>query len=220
MELDFERIAGGLANLWEGLRSSTWPTAFLTDALGMSAKAAANVPKWLVGYFVVYLVAAVSALTMHFFGRQKSLSRLGDKLLDLLLTILAVPGVRVIAVALDAAKTRAAAVDGSLEGVNWLGAIIAAVYIPTGVILLTLALLLIPVHTMIKYGKHYGFSGVSWMIYDVGFGLFCISAAGISMFRGDPRWYLAIPIALILNGLGQTGGAAAHSKKQGAGAGK
>lgn len=221
MELDFAQISGGLASLWEGILSVHWPTAFFTDALGLSEAAAKRIPAWLLGYFVLYLVAAVSALTLHFFGRQKSLSRWGDKLVDLILTVLAIPGVRAIGLTLGAARTRADAVEGhfslSLEGVSWLGQMAAALFIPVGIILVILAMLLIPLHTAVRYGKGYGVAGIPWMIYDVGFGLFCVSALGLGMAYGDGKWYLAIPAAAVLNVLGQTGGVAAHSRPGGRG---
>lgn len=217
MEFPYEQISCGLSSLWDGILENVWPTAFFTDALGLSPAAAERIPALLLCWFAAYLVAAVSALTLHGFQRQKSLSRLGDKALDFFLTVLAIPGIRAIGLLASIAGDRAGAVSAG-SGFQWLGAVAAAAFLPAAMILLIAVILLIPLRTAVRYCKAYGGAGVPWLIYDVGFGLFCVSTAGLAMAWGDRRWYLAIPLALALNALGQTGGAARpKGKKQAAG---
>lgn len=66
--------------------------------------------------------------------------------------------------------------------------------------------MLLPVSTMLRYLKEYKLCGLPWAIYDVGFGLCCVSAMGLSMANDERMWYAAIPAALVLVMLGQTGG--------------
>lgn len=91
-------------------------------------------------------------------------------------------------------------------GLTWFSDMVHAWFGPIGICLILVVTMLLPVSTMLRYLKEYKLCGLPWAIYDVGFGLCCVSAMGLSMANDERMWYAAIPAALVLVMLGQTGG--------------
>ena len=92
------------------------------------------------------------------------------------------------------------------EGMEWLSNYLQAWFDPIWLTAVLVLIAVMPLLTARRYLKEYKLFGIFWAIYDVGFALLCMSAAVLSMASGNLMWYIAIPAALILVRLGQTGG--------------
>jgi hypothetical protein len=209
MGIDLESMNRGLENLWYSLQQCVWPDQFFREGLGLSDGVAKNVPTILGIYFIVYMIGTVSALTLHVCQKQKSLSSWPDKLLHFVLTVLAIPGVRLLVQGFGAIGALVKSTPGQFSltesGGAYLGSVMKNIWFPLFIVIVMIILMLIPIFRCIKYSKQYGASGIPWMLYDVGFGWACVSVVSMALNHSDPRWYLLLPVILLLNALGQLG---------------
>ena len=83
-------IVNGMKSLIEGLKGNIWPDAFFTGLLGLSKETADKLPKFMFYYIVIYAVAAVICLALHYGKKQKSFSDLARKMLDCICSAVAV----------------------------------------------------------------------------------------------------------------------------------
>ena len=199
-----------MKSLIEGIKTSTWPTFFFNDLLGLSKKTADQLPKYMFYYMVVYLISSLIALVLHFWKKQKSFSDLGRKFVDIICWTLAIMCFWLIPQFIAQGKLQAAEVEGTFsfteEGFNWLSAYLQAWFDPIWLSALIVAIAIMPLLTVRKYLTHYKFAGIPWAIFDEGFALYCMSTIVLVMAGGNTIWYAAIPVAFVLILLGQTGG--------------
>lgn len=208
--MNYWPIFEGLLDFWEGLQSHTWPQAFFLDSLGLTEELTLKLPQYAKTYLGIYFVMAAVSLVLHYWKKQKSLSNFGRKFTDFLLTILLIPAVRAIILIFGVGQEKAMQVKGSFSftpaGEEWMMAMVEAWYYPVGLSLILLGAVLVMCSTVKRYLEKYNLAGIPWAIYDVGFGLFCISTLLMVLSTGNPDWYWLILPAVILNAVGQTGG--------------
>ncbi len=208
--MDFELLSVGFENLWESILTNTWPTTFCANVLGMENSTGANVHTWMEVYLVLYGLCTASALTLHFFQKQKALTSWPRKLADGAMTLVLIPLLQLLGSVFQTAVARFGAVEGSFsfsdDGVLWVWNVLKAVFAPIVVGAVVIALLAIPVFAAVDYVQRYGSAGVPWLIFDVGLGPMLLSAMGLAMYYGDLRWYLVILLGALATLLGQTGG--------------
>jgi len=209
--MDATLLLNGMKSLIEGLKTNTWPTVFFSDFLGLSKEIIDQLPKYMFFYMILYFVAAIFSLLLHFIKKQKSFSDLGRKFVDLLCWALAIMCFWFIPQFIAQGRLQAAEVEGffsfSEEGLKWLSAYLQAWFDPIWLGVLLIAIAIMPLLTVRKYIKIYKFFGIPWAIFDEGFALFCMCTATLVMASGNILWYAAIPAAFVLIVLGQTGGA-------------
>lgn len=208
--MDTTLVVDGMKSLWNGLKSNTWPDAFFMDLLGLSEEAADKLPKIMFYYIVIYGVAAIISLILHFWKKQKCFSDLGRKFVDVLCCTLAIMCGWLIPQFIAQGKLQASAVEGEFsltaEGWHWLSEYLQAWFDPIWLGALFIAIAIMPLLTVRRYIKEYKLAGIPWAIFDEGFALLCMSTAVLTMFSGNPLWYAVIPAAFVLILLGQTGG--------------
>lgn len=208
--MDYAAITNGMKSLWDSLKNNTWPDAFFTDLLGLSKEITDKLPKFMFYYMVIYGIAAVISLVLHYGKQQKCFSNLGRKLTDALCCTLAVMCGWLIPQFIAQGKVLASQVEGHFSftagGWHWLSEYLQAWFDPIWLGVLFLAIASMPMLTMRKYIKEYKLAGIPWAIFDEGFALFCMCTAVLAMSSGNPLWYAWIPAAFVLILLGQTGG--------------
>ena len=208
--MDYALIVDGMKSLVEGLKTNTWPDTFVTGLLGFSEQKAAKLPEYLFYYMVLYGIAAVISLIMHFTKKQKCFSDFGRKMMDFICTVLMVMCGWLLPQFIAQAKLLTSAVEGEFsfteEGFHWLSEYLQAGFDPIWLGALFLFIAIMPLLTARRYLKEYKILGIFWAIYDVGFGFFCICTAGLAMAGQSYLWYLAIAAAVVLIRIGQSGG--------------
>ena len=203
-------IVDGMKSLVEGLKNNTWPDTFVTGLLGLSEKMAEKLPEYLFYYIMIYGIAAVISLILHFGKKQKCFSYFGRKMMDFICTVLMVMFCWLLPQFIAQAKFLTSAVEGEFsfteEGLHWLSEYLQAGFDPIWLGSLFFFIAIMPLLTARRYLREYKILGIFWAVYDVGFGFLCISAAGLAMASGSFLWYLVIAAAVILIRIGQTGG--------------
>ena len=209
--MDSAAIIDGMKSLIEGLKTNTWPDAFFTGLLGLSEETAEKLPTYVFFYMVIYGIAALISIVLHFAKKQKSFSDLGRKFVDMICWALAVMCCWLIPQFIAQGRLMASEVEGEFsftaEGWKWLSEYLQAWFDPIWLGALFLAIAIMPLLTVRKYLKIYKLAGIPWAIFDEGFAVFCMSAAVLVMSTGNLLWYASIPVAFVLILLGQTGGA-------------
>ncbi len=208
--MDFETLSAGFANLWKSILTNTWPSTFCANVLGMEASTGATLHTWMEVYLVIYGLCTASALTLHFFQKQKALTGWLRKLADGGMTLVLIPLLQLLGSTFQTAVARFGTVEGRFSftaaGGTWLWNVVKATFAPVLLGVVVMALLAIPVFAAVDYVQRYGSAGVPWLVFDVGLGPTILSAMSLSMYYGDRRWYLVVVLVLLTTLLGQTGG--------------
>lgn len=208
--MNYTLIVDGVKDLVHGIKTNTWPDIFVNELLGLSGEKADKLPDYMMYFMIIYGVAAVISIILHFVKKQKCFSDFGRKMMDFICTVLMVMCCWLIPQFIAQGRLLADQVEGEFsftkEGISWLSSYLQAWFDPIWLAALFAAIAIMPLLTVRRYIKEYKLLGLAWAIYDVGFGILCICAAGMAMASGSIIWYLVIPTALIAIKFGQTGG--------------
>ncbi len=208
--MNYTAIIEGMTGLIEGLKKAKWPNAFFEDLLGLKADSADYLPKYAFWFLLIYAIAAMLSLILHYIKKQKCFSDFARKFMDCVCLIVGVMCGWIIPQFIAQGKVLAAEVEGSFsftpEGLTWLSDFLQAWFDPIWLGVLFLGIAIMPILTIKRYLKEYKLLGIPWAIYDVGFGVICLAAAILSMASGSFLWYLTIPVAMLLISFGQKGG--------------
>ncbi|MCD8085993.1 MAG: hypothetical protein LUF28_06670 [Clostridiales bacterium] len=207
--MNLETLSAGFADLWESILANSWPTTFCANVLGIEASTGAVVHTWMELYLVVYGLCTASALTLHFFQKQKAVTGWVRKLADGGMTLIVIPLLQVLGSTVQMAVARIGAVEGSFsfsdDGVLWVWNVLKAIFAPFLLCVVVIALLAIPLSVAFEYFQRYKSAGVLWVVFDVGLVPAVLSAMALSMYYGDRCWYMVIVLCLLATLLGQTG---------------
>lgn len=200
----------GFADLWHCLFSNEYPAVFLKNVLGLSPEQAATLPRYLIGYAALYLLCGVVTAVLRFTRKQYSLHSRAKQLNNIILTMADFFFVPQLLVFIELGKASLGAVTpyaGELSDlVRFFSDAWTSVFTPLFLFLVVLATALLPFQAAIRYLRVYKLASLPHMVFDVGTGLYLLSAVLLSMCSGNRMWYLLIPISAALLCVVQTGG--------------
>lgn len=221
------QIMDGVADLYSSLLSNTPPMVLLKDILDLTQEQLAALPKYLLGFSVLYLICGGITLSLHFTRGQKSLNSLVKQAVNMVLVIADFLFVPLLVVVWELARFVLGAVEPwsgetadlwRLFSQAW-----SVLFDPVLLFAILLFTALLPVQAAWRYLKAYRLAGVPHMIFDVGSGLYLACATMLSMLRENRLWYLLLLPAAVMLFLVQRGGyvpdarntAAAHASDSG-----
>lgn len=76
-----------IPKLWLCLRDNIYPTSFLTQVFFLSQDTAAELPRYLLGYSIIYLLCGGATLGLRLRKGQRSLNSWSDQVNNVILTI-------------------------------------------------------------------------------------------------------------------------------------
>ncbi len=203
-------VVKGMKGLVDGLKTNVWPDVFFSELLELSPETVSKLPDWAMKYLIIYAVAALLSILLHYKKKQKSFSNFTWKLADFICMAVAVMCLWIIPQFYRQAKMFAAEVPGEFswtrEGFSWLSEWMQSWFDPVFLGIIFIAIAVCPFMKALRYLREYKLFGIPWAIYDMGFSILCYSAAILAMASGEWYWYAAIPAAMVLVSFGQTGG--------------
>lgn len=198
----------GFNELWDGLRTNTYPAAFFTNALGLSPETVEALPGRAAIFLAVCLLCGIVALLLRWKAGQRSISGWGDQLVNVLLsllTILCVPILLLLYQYVLEANTAAMKLYPD-RGIEFWKEFLETAYPVLMVTILCVGMMLWPVFRIKDYLVCYHLAGLFHAIFEVGTGLFIAGTSILAMYRESPVFYLLILLYLLMLGLRQRGG--------------
>lgn len=196
--------------LWECLKSNTYPVSFLTNALGLRPESCARLPRLLVYFLGLYFLCGLVSVALRFRVKQHSLSSTVHQINTAILvccSTLFVPLLVFLAKAcVYVVANEVAPLQGEGDHVRFFGEAAASVFYMVLAFAGVLFTVWMPVSSFLRYLKVYRLRGLPHAVFDVGFGLYLMSAVLLAGYCGDRRLYgLLLPAVIGLAAV-QTGG--------------
>lgn len=196
--------------LLECLKTNTYPTSFLTNALGFSPALAERFPQYLLGWIGVYFLCGAVTLFLRFKKGQRSLSSVTRQINNVILTwccTLFIPLLVLLGRAcVYVLQNEVTGYQGRGDLVRFAGEAAASVFFLVLAFVGVLFTVWMPVSSAIRYLRVHRLGGLPHMLFDVGTGMFLLSVWLVSAARGQRLLYLLIlPAAAMLCAV-QTGG--------------
>lgn len=196
--------------LWQCLKRNAYPESFLTNALGFSPETCRRLPKMLAVFLAVYLLCGAVTLVLRFRVKQKSLSSAAHQINTAILvccSTLFVPLLVFLAKAcVYVVANEVAPLQGEGDHIRFFGEAAASVFYMVLAFAGVLFTVWMPVSSFLRCLKVYRLRGLPHAVFDVGFGLYLMSAVLLAGYCGDRRLYgLLLPAVIGLAAV-QTGG--------------
>lgn len=189
--------------LWNCLKSNTYPSDFLSNALGFSTKLCERLPQYLMCFIGAYLLCAGLTLFLRFRLEQKPLSSIPRQIHNGILTVFCTVFIPLLfrlgticayVVCYDVKPFQE---DGNL--VRYVhDAFSNIVYV---VLLFAIVLLAVwrPAATLFRYLRVYGLRGVPHVILEVGTGVYLVCIVLLaSAFRDIKLYSMILPAGFVL----------------------
>lgn len=205
------------SKLWQCVKSNAYPSSFLTNALKISPKTAAALPKYLVWFLAVYFLCGGVTLILRYWKQQKALSTVHHQVnMTFLsfLTALVLPPVVFVITTCWRELRGVPRFQGEGDYVRFFGEISVTLFFLVLAVAVALFILWPPLTTFLHYIREYRLRGLPHGIFEVGFGLCVLSAALLSGSYGDRRLFLLLVPAVVMLGIIQVGGAANAKPKE------
>lgn len=206
----FLLAVNGFSDLWNCLFTNAYPQVFLKNVLGLSAEQAPALPRYLLGYVILYLLCGAVTVLRRFKSGQRSLNSRSKQINNVILTMADFFFIPQLPILVNMGKSALGAVtpySGEISDlVRFFSDIWTAIFTPLFLFLVILLTAILPLQTAIRYLRVYKLAGLPHMVFDVGTGCYLLSAGLLSMCSGNRLWYLLIPVAVILLWVIQTGG--------------
>ena len=83
----FLLAVNGFSDLWNCLFTNAYPQVFLKNVLGLSAEQAPALPRYLLGYVILYLLCGAVTVLRCFKSGQRSLNSRSKQINNVILTM-------------------------------------------------------------------------------------------------------------------------------------
>ena len=191
--------------LWECLKSNTYPVSFLTNALGLRPESCARLPRLLAYFLGLYFLCGLVSAALRFWLKQHSLSSTVHQINTAILvccSTLFVPLLVLLAKACVYVVTHEVApLQGEGDYIRFFGEALGKVFYMVLAFAGVLFTVWMPVDSFLQYLRVYRLRGLPHAVFDVGFGLCLMSVALLAAYYGDRRLYLLLLPAVVLLGL-------------------
>lgn len=196
--------------LLECLKNNTYPTSFLTNALGFSPALAERLPQYLLVWIGVYFLCGAVTLFLRLKRGQKSLNSVTHQINNVILTwccTLFIPLLVLLGKAcVYVLQNEVTGYQGRGDLARFAGEAAASIFYLVLAFVGVLFTVWMPASSAIRYLRVHRLGGLPHMLFDVGTGMFLLSVWLVAAARGQRLVYLLILPAVVMLCAVQAGG--------------